>query len=120
MQYLLLIYDEEKRQAILTNWSVATKSTLDNPDDWGVAIVLTYPNWAALCSRSGVAITNDISTLSSGTSRMTGGHPLSSTRPTRSRARACAKPPESLAAGYRAETYPAVTTTDTSLISRWP
>lgn len=47
-QHLKPIYDEEKRQAILTNWSVATKSTLDNPDDWGVAIVLTYPNWAAL------------------------------------------------------------------------
>jgi hypothetical protein len=42
------VYDEEKRQGILTDWSVATKPTVDNPDDWGVALVLTYPNWAAL------------------------------------------------------------------------
>jgi hypothetical protein len=42
------VYDEEKRQGILTDWSVATKPTLDNPDDWGVALVLTYANWAAL------------------------------------------------------------------------
>jgi hypothetical protein len=42
------IYDEEKRQGIIADWSVSTKPTLDNPDDWGVALVLTYPNWAAL------------------------------------------------------------------------
>ena len=47
-QHLKPIYDEEKRQGILTDWSVATKPTLNNPDDWGVAVVLTYPNWAAL------------------------------------------------------------------------
>ena len=47
-QHLKPIYDEEKRQGILTDWSAATKPTLDNPDDWGVAVVLTYPNWAAL------------------------------------------------------------------------
>ena len=47
-QHLKPIYDEEKRQGILTDWSVATKPTVDNPDDWGVALVLTYPNWAAL------------------------------------------------------------------------
>lgn len=42
------VVDEEKRQGILTNYTVATKSTLDNPDDWNVAFTLTYPNWAAL------------------------------------------------------------------------
>jgi hypothetical protein len=42
------VYDEEKRQGIITDWSVATKPTVDNPEDWGVALVLTYPNWAAL------------------------------------------------------------------------
>ncbi len=42
------IYDEEKRQGILTNWSVATKPTLENPNDWTVALILTYANWAAL------------------------------------------------------------------------
>ena len=47
-QHLKPIYDEEKRQGLLTNYTVATKSTLDNPDDWSVALTLTYPNWAAL------------------------------------------------------------------------
>ena len=42
------VVDEEKRQGILTNYTVATKSTLDNPDDWNVAFTLTYANWAAL------------------------------------------------------------------------
>ena len=42
------VVDEEKRQGIVTNYTVATKSTLDNPDDWNVAFTLTYPNWAAL------------------------------------------------------------------------
>jgi hypothetical protein len=50
------VWDEEKRQGIITNYTVATKSTLDNPDDWSVALTLTYPNWAALdnlASRTG-------------------------------------------------------------------
>ena len=42
------VWDEEKRQAIITNYTVATKSTLESPDDWNVALTLTYPNWAAL------------------------------------------------------------------------
>lgn len=42
------IYDEEKRQGILTNYTVATKSTVEHPEDWNVALTLTYPNWAAL------------------------------------------------------------------------
>ena len=36
-QHLKPIIDEQKRQGIVTNYSVATKSTLDNPDDWNVA-----------------------------------------------------------------------------------
>jgi hypothetical protein len=42
------VYDEEKRQGILTNYTTGTKSTTDNPDDWNVVLTLTYPNWAAL------------------------------------------------------------------------
>ena len=41
------VFDEEKRQGILTNYTVATKSTTDSPDDWNVALTFTYPNWAA-------------------------------------------------------------------------
>jgi len=42
------VFDEEKRQGIVTNYTVATKPTLDNPEDWTVALTFTYPNWAAL------------------------------------------------------------------------
>ena len=47
-QHLKPIYDEQKKQGMLTDYSVATKSTQDNPEDWNVALTLTYPNWAAL------------------------------------------------------------------------
>lgn len=47
-QHLKPIWDEQKRLGILTNYTVATKSTLDNPDDWNVASTFTYANWAAL------------------------------------------------------------------------
>lgn len=42
------ISEELKRQGIITNYSVATKTTSENPDDWNVAFVQTYKNWAAL------------------------------------------------------------------------
>ncbi len=42
------IYDQEKQQGIITNYSVATKATLNNENDWSVSVRLTYPNWAAL------------------------------------------------------------------------
>ena len=47
-QHLKPIYDEEKRQGLLSDWSVSTKPTQDNPDDWNVVLTITYPNWAAL------------------------------------------------------------------------
>jgi hypothetical protein len=47
-QHLKPIYDEEKRQGILTDYSVGTKATTDNPEDWNVVLTITYPNWAAL------------------------------------------------------------------------
>src|SRR6267142_516071 len=47
-QHMKPIYDEEKRQGMLADYSVSTKSTQDNPEDWNVALTLTYPNWAAL------------------------------------------------------------------------
>jgi hypothetical protein len=42
------IYDEEKRQGILTNYMVSTKTTAENAEDWNVVLTLTIPNWAAL------------------------------------------------------------------------
>jgi hypothetical protein len=47
-QHLKPIYDEQKRQGLLTDYSFGTKSTTDSPDDWNVVLTLTYPNWAAL------------------------------------------------------------------------
>lgn len=47
-QHLKPVYDEQKRQGILTGYSVSTKVTSDSPDDWNVALSLTYANWAAL------------------------------------------------------------------------
>lgn len=47
-QHAKPVLDEEKRQGILVNYTVGTKSTLDNPDDWSVVLTQTYPNWAAL------------------------------------------------------------------------
>ena len=47
-QHLKPIYDEYKRQGLLTDYSFSTKSTTESPDDWNVAVTLTYPNWAAL------------------------------------------------------------------------
>jgi hypothetical protein len=47
-QHAKPVLDEEKRQGVLVNYTVGTKSTLDNPDDWNVVLTQTYPNWAAL------------------------------------------------------------------------
>jgi hypothetical protein len=47
-QHLKPVYDEEKRAGILLDYSFATKSTSASENDWNVALVLTYPNWASL------------------------------------------------------------------------
>ena len=46
-QHLKPIYEEYKRRGIITDYGVSTKSTTDSPDDWSVALTLTYANWAA-------------------------------------------------------------------------
>ena len=42
------VVDEQKRQGLITNYTVATKSTQENPDDWNVAYTITYASWASL------------------------------------------------------------------------
>ena len=42
------IWEEYKKAGIITNYGVSTKSTMDEPGDWDVAIALEYKNWAAL------------------------------------------------------------------------
>lgn len=63
-QHLKPIYDEYKRRGIITDYSVATKSTTESADDWDVRVALFYKNWAALDglgrgSRSGHARMTD-------------------------------------------------------------
>jgi hypothetical protein len=47
-QHQKVVVDEQKRQGIISGYSVGTKPTLENPDDWNVVFTITYPNWAAL------------------------------------------------------------------------
>ena len=45
---LIPVYEEEKKAGILTGYQFFNNVTTDNPNDWTVAIVLTYPNFATL------------------------------------------------------------------------
>ena len=47
-QHLKPIYEEQKRQGIIQDYGFSTKSSTDSENDWGVALTLTYKNWAAL------------------------------------------------------------------------
>jgi hypothetical protein len=59
-QHLLPIWEEQKRRGIIVDYSVATKTTTDDPDDWGVAITTSYKNWGGL---DGIGARNDSVTL---------------------------------------------------------
>lgn len=48
MDNLIPIYEEFKKAGILLSYSFFSKATAESPDDWGVGVMLTYPNWAAL------------------------------------------------------------------------
>lgn len=47
-QHLKPLADEYKRRGITVNYSVFTKVTTENENDWNVGFVTTYKNWAAL------------------------------------------------------------------------
>ncbi len=49
-QHSLPIWEEQKRRGLITDYSVSTKSTTENPADWNVAIVVSYKNWGTLDS----------------------------------------------------------------------
>jgi hypothetical protein len=42
------LYDEYKRQGLIQDYSVGLKTTAEGPQDWDVALVLTFKNWGAL------------------------------------------------------------------------
>ena len=48
MDNLIPIYEEEKKAGILTNYEIYNNVTTNGPNDWGVGIALTYPNYATL------------------------------------------------------------------------
>jgi hypothetical protein len=45
---LIPVYEEEKKAGILTEYQLFNNVTTDNPEDWSVGMVLTYPNFATL------------------------------------------------------------------------
>lgn len=49
-QNLLPVWEEQKHRGLISAYSVATKSTTDTPDDWNVAITVSYKNWGVLDS----------------------------------------------------------------------
>jgi hypothetical protein len=59
-QNLKPLYEEYKKQGIITNYAFSTKLTTDGPDDWSVVIRLDYQNLAAL---DGLAARTDPITL---------------------------------------------------------
>jgi len=42
------VYDEVKKEGMITDYKVWTNFTTDSPNDWDVAVGLMFPNWAAL------------------------------------------------------------------------
>ena len=44
------VFEEEKKAGILTNYEIFNNVTTNGPNDWGVGIALTYPNYATLDS----------------------------------------------------------------------
>ncbi len=47
-QNLRPVWEEQKRRGIITDYSLATKSTSDDPQDWNVVITVSYKSWAVL------------------------------------------------------------------------
>jgi|tagenome__1003787_1003787.scaffolds.fasta_scaffold20275869_1 hypothetical protein len=42
------LFDEYKKQGLIEDYAVNLKSTTEGPQDWDVALILTFRNWAAL------------------------------------------------------------------------
>ena len=48
MSNLIPIYEQEKTAGIITGYQLFNNVTADNPNDWNVAIIFNYANYAAL------------------------------------------------------------------------
>ena len=42
------LYDEVKKEGMISDYKVWTNVTTDSPHDWDVALGLMFPNWAAI------------------------------------------------------------------------
>jgi hypothetical protein len=42
------IYDEFKKEGLITDYKFWTNPVYDHPNDWDVALAILYPNWAAM------------------------------------------------------------------------
>jgi hypothetical protein len=42
------IYDEFKKQGLISDYKAFYNPVTDNPNDWDVAIAILYPNWSAI------------------------------------------------------------------------
>ena len=59
-QNLKPIFEEYKKEGVITGYDFFTKASADNPEDWNVGFNLTYKNYAAL---DGLAARTDPITL---------------------------------------------------------
>jgi hypothetical protein len=59
-QNSLPIWLEQKKRGLITDYSVSTKITTDDPKDWNVAFTVSYKNWGTL---DGFGARNDSVTL---------------------------------------------------------
>lgn len=48
MSNFIPIWEEEKKAGIISGYEIFNNVTLDNPNEWNVGLLLTYPNYAAL------------------------------------------------------------------------
>ena len=48
MDNMIPIYEEEKKAGIIANYEIFNNVTTNGPNDWGVGVALTYPNYATL------------------------------------------------------------------------
>lgn len=46
--HLKPIWDEEKKQGLISDYKLFTNATTNSSNDWSVAIAIQYANWAAL------------------------------------------------------------------------
>jgi len=46
--HLRPIWEEQKKQGLITDYKLFNNATTNSPNDWSVAIAILYSNWAAL------------------------------------------------------------------------